>query len=99
MLLERNLSIPMAQLLMNGHSSEKLALAEAETARDDRPWNADVRGTQVLPLINCDCKTMRVPAGPGTGKTFGLRRRVLRLLHPDGLGVSPNRVLVCTFNR
>lgn len=66
---------------------------------DDAPWNREVRGEQVLPLINEDCATMRVPAGPGTGKTFGLRRRVLRLLHPDGLNASSDQVLVCTFNR
>ena len=42
---------------------------------------------------------LRVAAGPGTGKTYGLRKRVLRLLHPDGLGADPERVLVCAFNR
>lgn len=63
------------------------------------PWNDEVRGEQVLPLINMDCPVMRVPAGPGTGKTFGLKRRVVRLLHPDGLGVDPSIVLVCTYNR
>ena len=56
-------------------------------------------GDQVLPLINADYDTLRVPAGPGTGKTFGLRRRVLRLLHPQGLAADPSSVLVCTFNR
>ena len=67
---------------------------------DDRePWNQGVRGQQVLPLINLDCEVLRVPAGPGTGKTFGLKRRVVRILHPDGLGVASHRVLVCTFNR
>src|SRR5437016_4000181 len=63
------------------------------------PWLDGVRGEQVLPLINDDHPTLRVPAGPGTGKTFGLRKRVLRVLHPDGLGLAPNRVLVCAFNR
>ncbi len=63
------------------------------------PWMRDVRGEQVLPLINDDNETLRVAAGPGTGKTFGLRRRVLRLLHPEGLGVPSDRVLVCAFNR
>ena len=65
----------------------------------DSPWTRGVRGDQVLPLINEDPPTLRVPAGPGTGKTFGLRKRVLRLVHPDGLGLSPDRVLVCAFNR
>lgn len=64
-----------------------------------RPWNKDVLGTQSLPLINDDADTIRVEAGPGTGKTFGLVRRVQRLLHPDGLNVSGRDVLVVAFNR
>lgn len=63
------------------------------------PWLRGVRGTQLLPLILEDPPILRVSAGPGTGKTYGLRKRVLRLLHPDGLGLSPDRVLVCAFNR
>jgi DNA helicase-2/ATP-dependent DNA helicase PcrA len=39
---------------------------------------------------------MRVLAGPGTGKTFALMRRVARLLQD---GATPNRMLVCTFTR
>src|SRR5215468_3625311 len=57
------------------------------------------QGAQVLPLINTDAETIRVEAGPGTGKTFGLVRRVERILHPDGLGVSGKDVLVVAFNR
>ncbi len=64
-----------------------------------KPWNAEVAGTQVLPLINLDAEAIRVEAGPGTGKTFGLARRVVRILHPDGLGVSGKEVLVVAFNR
>jgi DNA helicase II / ATP-dependent DNA helicase PcrA len=63
------------------------------------PWNAGVDGEQLLPLINEDARVLRVQAGPGTGKTFGLRRRVLRILHPAGLGIDPGRVLICAFNR
>jgi superfamily I DNA/RNA helicase len=62
-------------------------------------WNEGVRGSQVLPLINLDAKTIRVLAGPGTGKTFGLVRRVERILHPDGLAVDGHSVLVVAFNR
>lgn len=50
-------------------------------------------------MITEDAPTIRVQAGPGTGKTFGLRKRVLRLLHPSGLGADAGRVLVCSFNR
>jgi len=63
------------------------------------PWLRGVEGDQILPLITSTVPVLRVPAGPGTGKTFGLRRRVLRLLHPDGEGCAPDRVLVCAFNR
>lgn len=63
------------------------------------PWNVGVKGTQVLPLINDDAPFIRVESGPGTGKTFGLVRRVLRILHHDGLGVSGRKVAVVAFNR
>lgn len=63
------------------------------------PWNEGVRGTQVLPLINLDADIIRVEAGPGTGKTFGLVRRVQRIVHPAGLSVDGRDVLVVAFNR
>jgi len=63
------------------------------------PWNLGVKGAQVLPLINDDAPFIRVEAGPGTGKTFGLVRRVMRILHPAGLGVSGRKVAVVAFNR
>lgn len=63
------------------------------------PWLHEVRGSQVLPLINLDSKIIRVEAGPGTGKTFGLVRRVQRILHPEGLNVPGKDVLVVAFNR
>ena len=40
---------------------------------------------------------LRVVAGPGTGKTFVLMRRVARLIQKDR--VSPRKILVCTFTR
>ena len=63
------------------------------------PWNHGVRGTQVPPLINSDASTIRCVAGPGSGKTFGLVRRVERILHPEGLAVDGHDVLVVAFNR
>jgi UvrD/REP helicase N-terminal domain len=53
----------------------------------------------VLPLIERDADNLRVEAGPGTGKTFGLVRRIERLLSPEGLGVNGAEVLVVAFNR
>lgn len=63
------------------------------------PWNKEVKGKQVLPLINDDAPVIRVEAGPGTGKTFGLVRRVVRILHPQGLNCSGKKVAVVAFNR
>src|SRR5713226_4413072 len=63
------------------------------------PWDEGVRGTQVPVLINSDAAIIRCVAGPGSGKTFGLVRRVERILHPDGLGVDGHNVLVVAFNR
>ena len=53
----------------------------------------------MLPLITSDAETIRCLAGPGSGKTFGLVRRVERILHPDGLAVDGHDVLVVAFNR
>ena len=36
-------------------------------------------------------------AGPGTGKTFAMKRRIARLIEIDD--VPPNRVLAVTFTR
>jgi hypothetical protein len=63
------------------------------------PWKLGVRGDQVVPLIECDDDMIRVEAGPGTSKTFGLVRRVQRILHREGLGVPGREVVVVTFNR
>ena len=62
-------------------------------------WKDGVGGTQVPLLISLDADTIRCVAGPGSGKTFGLVRRVERILHPDGLGVDGHAVLVVAFNR
>lgn len=70
-----------------------------EIDEGEPPWLEGVAGEQVRPLIAREAPVIRVQAGPGTGKTFGLRKRVLRLLHPRGLGADPARVLVCSFNR
>lgn len=64
-----------------------------------RPWHENVRGTQVYPIIDLNDDIILVEAGPGTGKTFGLVRRVQRILHPQGLNVPGKEVLVVAFNR
>ena len=47
-------------------------------------------------IAGLDHTPIRVLAGPGTGKTFALMRRVARLLQG---GAEPNRILVCTFTQ
>ena len=64
-----------------------------------KPWLEDVKGNQVLDIINLDADLILIEAGPGTGKTFGLVRRVQRILHPQGLDVLGQQVLVVAFNR
>lgn len=64
-----------------------------------KPWLEGVEGDEVPQIIECDADIIVVEAGPGTGKTFGLARRVQRILHPDGLNVPGKKVLVVAFNR
>ncbi len=64
-----------------------------------KPWLDGVKGDEVLRLIETDGVVLRCEAGPGTGKTFGLTRRVERLIHPEGDGIDPKEVLVVAFNR
>ena len=47
-------------------------------------------------IAETDRSPLRVVAGPGTGKTFALMRRVARLLED---GVDPRRILLVTFTR
>lgn len=49
-----------------------------------------------LRIAMTDASPLRVLAGPGTGKTYTLIRRVARLLED---GVPPKRILVSTFTR
>jgi DNA helicase II / ATP-dependent DNA helicase PcrA len=58
-------------------------------------WNQDLTG-KALAIAGTVCKYLRVMAGPGTGKTYAMKRRVARLLEE---GVPPDRLLVVTFTR
>lgn len=59
------------------------------------PWNDGLSGPH-LNIASYSGPSLRVLAGPGTGKTFALMRRVARLLEE---GVETDRILVCTFTR
>ena len=58
-------------------------------------WNIGLQG-QALNVAKTDEKRLRVSAGPGTGKSFALKRRVARLLEE---GQDPTRIMVVTFTR
>lgn len=58
-------------------------------------WNDGLQ-EPFLTIASWPGSPLRVLAGPGTGKTFGLLRRVVRILEE---GNAPRRVLVVTFTR
>lgn len=59
-------------------------------------WNDGLEGP-VLDIAASNDRRLRVLAGPGTGKTFALRRYVMRLLEVEH--IDPRRILVVTFTR
>ena len=58
-------------------------------------WNVGLEGP-ALEFASADHRRVRVVAGPGTGKSFAIKRRVARLLE---LGQDPSRVMAVTFTR
>ena len=58
-------------------------------------WNDGLTGT-ALEIAETEKSPLRVMAGPGTGKTFAMKRRVARLLE---YGQDPSRILAVTFTR
>ena len=59
------------------------------------PWNDDLVGV-ALNIASTDESPLRVMAGPGTGKSFAMKRRVARLLEQ---GADATRILAVTFTR
>jgi DNA helicase-2/ATP-dependent DNA helicase PcrA len=58
-------------------------------------WNKDIEGS-ALDVARHPGDPIRVLAGPGTGKSFALKRRVTRLLEE---GTAPEEILAITFTR
>ena len=59
------------------------------------PWNDGLEG-KALAIAEYPHSPLRVMAGPGTGKSFAMKRRVARLLEA---GCDPERILAVTFTR
>jgi len=61
------------------------------------PWNQGLNPDSPAYLIaSSNAHRLRVVAGPGTGKSFAMKRRVARLLES---GINPDGVLAVTFTR
>lgn len=58
-------------------------------------WYDNLTGT-ALEIARTEETPLRVMAGPGTGKSFAMKRRVARLLEE---GQDPSRILAVTFTR
>ena len=58
-------------------------------------WNRNIQG-RVLAIARSNANPLRVMAGPGTGKSFAMKRRIARLLEE---GVQPEHILAVTFTR
>lgn len=59
-------------------------------------WDTNLNGPH-LQIAASAAPRIRVMAGPGTGKSFAMKRRIARLIEVDG--VEPERVLAVTFTR
>lgn len=59
-------------------------------------WNTGLEGAG-LEIAQSASPRLRVMAGPGTGKTFAMKRRIARLIEVDD--VAAERILAVTFTR
>lgn len=59
------------------------------------PWDDDISGVQ-RDIAADSGSPIRVLAGPGTGKTWSMMRRIYRLIET---GISPQKILAVTFTR
>src|SRR5262245_14258765 len=69
--------------------------SHGDRSRSSMAWNDNLAGPALRVASVC-ASPLRVRAGPGTGKTFALMRRIARLLEE---GAVPEQVLLSTFTR
>ncbi len=75
---------------MDSHSN-------AKSSNGREPWLQGIEGEALPKLIMTDSHVVRVVAGPGSGKTLGLKRRALRLIQGDK--IEADKIFVGTFTR
>jgi superfamily I DNA/RNA helicase len=66
-------------------------------ADESKPWLEGIEGEHVKRLIESDARAIQTVAGPGSGKSTGLKRRVWRLIRGDG--VAARKIFAGTFTR
>lgn len=59
-------------------------------------WDTNLTGAH-LQIAQSTAQRLRVMAGPGTGKTLAMKRRIAKLIEVDG--IKPERILAVTFTR
>lgn len=62
-----------------------------------KPWLEGIEGDAACELIESDDRVIRVVAGPGSGKTTCLKKRIQRLVQKDK--VDPRTIFAGTFTR
>ncbi len=67
------------------------------THNPDPPWLEGIRGDHARRLIESPSRVIKVPAGPGAGKTTCLKRRVMRIV--DTGEARRRDIFVGTFTR
>lgn len=61
------------------------------------PWNDKIEvDSPAYNLAASESPTIRAVAGPGSGKSFAIKKRILRLLET---GISPDKIIAITFTR
>ncbi len=74
-----------------------MTTAPQTTTNPSPPWLEGIEGPAARELIESDAPIIRVIAGPGSGKTTCLKRRLQRLVQQKQ--VSPERIFAGTFTR
>ena len=60
-------------------------------------WNEGLeKESAAYKLASSDSRIIRSVAGPGSGKSFAIKRRIIRLLET---GINPEKLLAITFTR